>query len=98
MSGSSMGVTLKVLEVWPAGTVTLAGTDNFVGLLEVSETMRSEGKGPDRGTTPALVSTPAFSQALAGRLRARVQFLLLVTEMLAVPLVQFCTWAVTVTA
>src|SRR5579859_495656 len=79
----STRVRLNALETCPAGIVTLSGTVSFAGVPDTKETTRSVGKGPEMLTEAALVNTPAFSQALAGRVTIRFMLSLSSTEMAA---------------
>jgi hypothetical protein len=59
-------VMLKFMELAPAGTVTLAGTVAFEGLLFLSRTVTPPGgAGPLRVTVPVAVEPPRTEEGFA---------------------------------
>jgi hypothetical protein len=84
----SMGVRSKVLETWPDGIITDAGTLSLSGALDVRETVRFVARTPEMDTEPAFGNNPTFSQALAGTATVKSKFSLSCTTTFALAVIQ----------
>ena len=93
VSALSGAVSVKVADVEPAGIETVAGTVSREAVSDASDTVSAVVSVPEMDTVPVPVPP---STMLAGSVTARLVFSLSSTPMVALPSVQFATWAVMV--
>src|SRR5688572_14510341 len=91
-----MNVSVNDRFDWPAGTMTVDGTDNCPRGPDARATAKLVSVMPVRRTCPPPTQAPRFSMTVTGSKTESPAISLSKTVTVALPSIQFCTRAVTV--